>query len=109
MGCGPETERGMNMNHQNARGPAWLERADVLLGLAVLGGALAYLIMRQLNQDRALALMLALAPIGLTLFFLIVSSLWMMLCAEPAARPAARAPDPGAAAEAEESEDTNVA
>ena len=54
MGCCPETERGMNMNRQNARGPAWLERADVLLGLAVLGGALAYLIMRQLNQDRGI-------------------------------------------------------
>jgi hypothetical protein len=97
------------MNHQNARDPAWLERADVLLGLAVLGGAVTYIVLRQLNQDRVLALLLALAPIGLTLLFLCASSLWMMLRPEPAARPAAPAPDPDSAAEAEESEDTNVA
>jgi Flp pilus assembly protein TadB len=82
------------MTQSNRRAAGWLEKADGLLVVSILAGAVVYLVMRQLHGNPWLALALAALPIGLTIVFLGLSSLWMLLRPEPAA------PSPAPAGEA---------
>ncbi len=90
------------MTQSNRRAAGWLEKADGLLVVSILVGTVTYLVMRQLHGNPWLALGLAVAPMGLTIVFLVLSSLWMLLRPEPAAPTAAPAAGETSAEEAKE-------